>query len=293
MPETNNSQPRSFPADCSEAWQATPAGTRILEGQRQLVMHMISAWPRRRHSLIEINCGTGRFLEVFWSAGFEVTGTDARRLCLDLARERMGRRVALRVAPSEHLPFDDDDFDYAAVIGKPGYDPASGLHEAFRLARRGVLVVFFNRWSLFRLECAVRSFSLSGAFRACGRAPSGIRDALNACRRAMAAKDAAASAGAYPSCASGMERMRAPQSGYCWSSPTDMSITFQAFVNKKPDAFRSALFLPSFCWREPHGGVSQSGLLPFGAVAACRLDISLFSGTTRKLMTARVAPAIR
>ncbi len=292
MPETNTSQPGLPLADCGEAWQATPAGARILERQHQLIVHMISAWPRRHCSLVEIGCGTGRFLEIFWSAGFDVTGTDARRLCLDRAGERMGRRAALRVAPSDHLPFDDDDFDYAAVIGKPGYDPASGLHEAFRLARRGVLLVFFNRWSLFHLECALRSFSVSGVIRACGKVPAGIRDALNACRRAASADDVEASARS-PSGSSGRGTMRGKNCGYCWSSPADMAAGMQAYINKRPDAFRSGLFLPSFCWREARGGVSRSGLLPFGAVAAYRLDISSFSGTTRKLITARIAPAVR
>ncbi|MDL2272555.1 class I SAM-dependent methyltransferase [Desulfovibrio sp. OttesenSCG-928-I05] len=138
----------------SEAWYATPMGRHVLFRERMLISHMLTSWPRRNHTLLEMGCGAGHFLELFWNAGFDVTAIDEQEESLSLAREKVGQRVTLRQGSLEHLPFDDDDFDFVTIVTTLEHMayPETVLREAFRVATHGLLVLFFNSWSLYRCE---------------------------------------------------------------------------------------------------------------------------------------------
>lgn len=107
---------------------------------------MLSAWPRRGRTLLEVGCGIGLFLHALWEAGFDVTGVEHNPALLAAARDRVGDRADLHLAPCDHLPFPDRHFDYVATIG---CTPTSiRLEEALRVSAKGVLVVFCNHASL-------------------------------------------------------------------------------------------------------------------------------------------------
>ncbi|AGW12740.1 class I SAM-dependent methyltransferase [Megalodesulfovibrio gigas] len=129
-----------------QQWLASPRGQFFHARQRRLLERMLAAWPRRGRSLLEIGCGPGHLLDVFWQSGFDVTGTDHSPAMLAAARERLGHRVDLHLAAYDHLPFADREFDYVALTGCP--PTREHLAEAVRLASRGVLVTFCNRLSL-------------------------------------------------------------------------------------------------------------------------------------------------
>lgn len=137
-----------------DQWAESSTGSFALRQQEKLLLGMLAGWPRRRQKLLDIGCGTGIFLEFFWSGGFEVTGVDKSPDMLARARKKMGDRVELHLGPAEHLPFDDREFDYVSLMTVLEFveDPGLVLREAARVARKGVLITFLNRSSLYRLS---------------------------------------------------------------------------------------------------------------------------------------------
>ena len=134
-----------------DSWVQSRKGSFVLAQEKRLQQHLISFWPRRKQSLLEIGCGTGVFLEMFWEAGFDVTGVDISPEMLSRARHRMGKRADLHLAAAEHLPFDDKEFDFAALITVLEFcpDPVAALREACRVSRKELFVAFLNRHSLY------------------------------------------------------------------------------------------------------------------------------------------------
>ncbi len=144
-----------------ERWFTTPSGQFAFERELKLYRHMVAGWTRRGHSLLDIGCGPGIFLQVFWESGFDVTGLDPSPAMLDATRRKLGCRADLHLGHAEHLPFDDKQFDYAVLITVLEFceDKEKAIQEAIRVAKKGVLVGFLNRFSLHYLLDVRRSLS--------------------------------------------------------------------------------------------------------------------------------------
>ena len=138
-------------AERYEHWFTTPKGRFVLERESHLLQRMISTWPRRKQGLVDIGCGAGHFSQMFWEWGFDVSGIDASPAMLKRTRARMGQHVDLRVGVAERLPYDDNEFDFAALITVLEFcdDPAAAIVEAARVARKGIIIGFLNRYSLY------------------------------------------------------------------------------------------------------------------------------------------------
>lgn len=134
-------------------WFETEAGRFAFTQEKRLIQHLVSSWPRRRQSLLDIGCGTGVFLELFWESGFDVYGIDASAKMLSRAREKMGDRVDLHLGKAQYLPFDDNEFDFSAIITVLEFcdDPRKVIHEAARVTKKGILLCFLNRNSIYYL----------------------------------------------------------------------------------------------------------------------------------------------
>ena len=139
-------------------WYATPEGTYAIAQENRLFQHLISQWPRRGHTLLDIGCGAGIFLEMLWHYGFDVTGLDTGTELLDMARERLGNRAEFQLGQPDHLPFDDNQFDYVALLTVLEYvdNPEEVLREAIRVSCRGVIVGFMNAFSLYQIQRMLR-----------------------------------------------------------------------------------------------------------------------------------------
>lgn len=137
-----------------EEWFASRAGAFAFARERALLARLIAGWPRRGQRLLEIGCGPGLFLEGFWEAGFEVSGLDKDPYMIRRCRERLGNRAELHLGQAQHLPFDDNEFDFAVLLTVLEFtsEPARVLLEAARVAHKGLLVGFLNRHSLYYLE---------------------------------------------------------------------------------------------------------------------------------------------
>ncbi|MDD4951134.1 MAG: class I SAM-dependent methyltransferase [Desulfovibrionaceae bacterium] len=136
-----------------EQWFETGPGRFALEIEKRLLHALIAAWPRRGRRLLEIGCGTGIFLEALWEMGFEVSGLEQSQEMLGAARARLGNRADIHLGAGDHTSFDDRAFDYAVLWNVLEFcrDPAAVLREAARVASRGVLIGFLNRWSVYYL----------------------------------------------------------------------------------------------------------------------------------------------
>lgn len=136
-----------------DGWFETPTGRFALKREIRLLERMTAGWPRRGQRLLEIGCGTGIFLDVLHGAGFEVTGLDASPAMLETARQRMGVRADLHLGDGGHLPFDDNAFDFCALLTVLEFcpDPGAVLAEAGRVAKKAVLIAYLNRCSLYGL----------------------------------------------------------------------------------------------------------------------------------------------
>ena len=149
------------------SWYATPQGAFALDREKSLLQKLLSPWPRRGHSLLEVGCADGQFLELFWQSGFDVTGLDRHSPLLAQARQRLGCRVDIQVGAADALPYDDNAFDYVALMAPlpaartalvdamaegeeaPGVSPARDiLREAVRVAAKGVMLRCWNPCSL-------------------------------------------------------------------------------------------------------------------------------------------------
>lgn len=135
-------------------WAQSPTGAYALAHERALLQHMVSSWPRRGHSLLEVGCGVGIFLETLWESGFDISGLDTSPAMLEAARERLGNRAELHIGSAEHLPFEDNSYDYVALLTMLEFveNPQLVVEEAFRVATHGVVIAALNRWSAYYLS---------------------------------------------------------------------------------------------------------------------------------------------
>ena len=160
-------------AKALEDWYASPEGVFALRCKKHVVQGLISGWPRRGHTLLDVGCGTGLFLEMLWECGFDVTGLDPSPANIEWSRARLGFRAEYRIGMPAHLPFDDASVDYVSLLCSLEYldEPGEALAEAFRVARHGVIIGFMNRWSLRGLTSRLPCF----ARRHCDKLPA-LRD---------------------------------------------------------------------------------------------------------------------
>lgn len=122
----------------------------ILEKQIKLLQFALATWPRRSAPLLEVNCGSGAFLPVLWQSGFETRATE---FDADLRLKALSRPVPdleIRSAKDDDLPFEDDAFDWVILNLRPDLDTdiKESAREALRVARRGLMITFWNSASL-------------------------------------------------------------------------------------------------------------------------------------------------
>lgn len=135
-------------------WIESKEGRFVLRQEKKLLSYLISSWPRRKQSLVDLGCGPGTFLNFFWKAGFEVHGVDKSQNMLKKARERTKDRFPLTLADLKHLPFEDNEFDFGALILVLEFtdDPIQVLTESSRIVKKGLLIGCLNKHSFYYLK---------------------------------------------------------------------------------------------------------------------------------------------
>jgi len=145
-------------AERQQRWFDSPRGQRVLKFERELFRKVWA--PVSPQRVLEVGCGSGIFLEWFMSQGHMVTGLDPSGSSLDLARRRLGSKVSLDNGFAENLPYDDNEFDTVALINTLEFvdEPYLALKEAFRVARRHVLLGVLNKYSISRAQYLIERF---------------------------------------------------------------------------------------------------------------------------------------
>ena len=115
--------------------------------------HVHAAFSAQRCRVLDVGCGAGFLTNDLASRGHEVTGVDASREALDVARTRdRTRTAAYRRAEAESLPFPDASFDVACAMDLLEHveNPARVVGEIGRVLRPNGLFFFhtFNRSAL-------------------------------------------------------------------------------------------------------------------------------------------------
>jgi len=97
-----------------EAWQESPEGILLDRLSSELILRLLR--PQKGERILDIGCGTGNHLLLFFRSGFDVTGLDASPYMLDIARSRLGDKASLKIGRAEDLPFEDNEFDLATLL---------------------------------------------------------------------------------------------------------------------------------------------------------------------------------
>ena len=100
------------------------------------------------HSIVDVPIGTGRMARRLQAMGFSVTGTDASKDMLEVARGHTSAGAYL-VGRIEQLPLADGSVDAVACVRLFGHLPPAaklaGLQEIHRVARQGAVVFVAGR----------------------------------------------------------------------------------------------------------------------------------------------------
>ncbi len=144
-------------AEQHEKWFSSPQGQRVLALEKELFKKVWT--PVSPQRVLEVGCGSGIFLEWFMSQGHMVAGLEPSSSSLEMARRRLGSKAMLEQGFAENLPYDDNEFDTVALISALEFvdDPFLALKEAFRVARRNVLLGVFNKYSIGRVQTCIES----------------------------------------------------------------------------------------------------------------------------------------
>jgi SAM-dependent methyltransferase len=131
-----------------EAWYTTERGRHADIAERALLEWLLRQLPNAR-TVLEVGSGTGHFAARMAECGFQVIGLE-RAPAMVRGAERNFPSIPFAVGDAQHLPLQEEVVDVAAFITTLEFldCPVAALREAVRVARRGVVVVALNRWSI-------------------------------------------------------------------------------------------------------------------------------------------------
>ncbi|HNY49551.1 MAG TPA: methyltransferase domain-containing protein [Smithella sp.] len=140
----------------------------IFARQKELVLELVKPLPRER--LLDIGCGAGHNLQIFNEKWCSLTGVDASRAKLEIARQRYGDHAEFVLAQSGDIPFSDNEFDIVTIINflEVADNPRKVIEEAVRVCRGRIFIGFLNNYSFFGTRQGLKEnfgFSLSRPMR--------------------------------------------------------------------------------------------------------------------------------
>lgn len=146
MPASEGKSRRS-----KRAWSINSPYVRLL--QKKLMQKALAPWPRRDSSLLEVNCGEGDLLKTYWQSGFEISATESEPQKRLKALQKNIPGLDMRAAGDEDLPFEDGSFDWVVLnVRHCRRDQLqAAIGEALRVGKRGIMIAFWNTFSLAAL----------------------------------------------------------------------------------------------------------------------------------------------
>lgn len=106
--------------------------------------------------LLDLGCGSGTYLKLFYNNGFQVYGTDYSKEVIHVAEERVSnKKIKLVTADIYNLPFSDNYFDMIVCLNvfQTVDKPSLAMKEIKRVLKgNGLLIIMtLNRFSVFLL----------------------------------------------------------------------------------------------------------------------------------------------
>lgn len=148
-----------------DAWYLSPVGRYVEQVENDFILELVR--PGEKQSLLDVGCGTGNHLLLFQSMGMDVTGIDPSEPMLQVAKDKLGRRVELHLGVAEDLPFEDNTFDIVTMISSLEFcsNPFQAMAEAFRVAQEKVFLGVLNSISANGVHRKVEGLIRPGLYR--------------------------------------------------------------------------------------------------------------------------------
>ena len=142
-----------------DRWYETRWGRYADERQRQLLVHMCA--PQPAEQVLDVGCGTDRYLQWFAQMGLEATGVDKSVEMVQVARQRLagsGEEGRVLLADGTDLPFADDSFDLVTAITVLEFVdlPGALIREMLRISRDRIFLGVLNRYSPYYIQQRLR-----------------------------------------------------------------------------------------------------------------------------------------
>jgi ubiquinone/menaquinone biosynthesis C-methylase UbiE len=141
-----------------DRWYETRWGRYADERQRQLLVHMCEPQPGEK--VLDVGCGTGRYLQWFAEMGLEATGVDNSAEMVQVARQRLAGsgEEAVLLADGTDLPFADDSFDLVTAITVLEFveHPDKLIAEMLRVSHDRIFLGVLNRYSPYYVQQRLR-----------------------------------------------------------------------------------------------------------------------------------------
>lgn len=131
-----------------ERWYATARGRRVDAAERALLGWLFAACPSAR-TVLDVGCGTGHFAAWLQQRSLRVIGIDRSPAMLGELREQHPS-LPVVLGDAGCLPFRTGGADVTLLVTTLEFleRPEAALAEAVRVARRSLVVLVLNRWSL-------------------------------------------------------------------------------------------------------------------------------------------------
>ena len=128
-------------------WRLASPIRRFIWGREFRILERIMRKQVGEHStILDAPTGTGRFLPLFETLGYTVTGVDISIDMLKVQSSSPNAGVPLAQADCEHLPFQNGAFDYVVSLRFLGHVPPEirvrVLQEFKRVSSKGIVVGF-------------------------------------------------------------------------------------------------------------------------------------------------------
>ena len=142
-----------------DRWYETRWGRYADQRQRQLLVHMCG--PQPAEQVLDVGCGTGRYLQWFAEMGLEATGVDSSAEMIKVAQQRLaggGEEGRVLLADGADLSFADDSFDLVTAITVLEFveHPNRLITEMLRVSRNRIFLGVLNRNSPYYLQQRLR-----------------------------------------------------------------------------------------------------------------------------------------
>ncbi len=131
-----------------EQWYETELGHRADIAERRLLKELLEKLPPSR-TVLEVGSGTGHFCRWLAELGFQVVGLERSPLMAAEARRQLAS-IPLLIGDAGALPLRSNTVDVVMFVTTLEFldNARVALSEAVRVARRGVVALVLNRWSL-------------------------------------------------------------------------------------------------------------------------------------------------